>query len=158
MEVAALTVAEHPGEFDDSGLAGGQQFLAGEFRRGPEVPGQVLARGQRQPSRGRMQVGFIARRDLQNAGFHLKEAPGLEPGPQIPGYRRPGPQKRPAVGVARRGPPWRGQISRDHQRSTRISPKKLAFEAEISMLRPETASPAAGPPVPARLQPAMLGN
>ena len=37
MQIAALAVAEHAREFEDLCLAGGEQFLGGEFRRGAQV-------------------------------------------------------------------------------------------------------------------------
>jgi len=37
MQVTPLTVAKHFREFEDFRFAGGQEFLAGEFRRGPQI-------------------------------------------------------------------------------------------------------------------------
>ena len=41
----ALAVAEHPGEIEDLRLAGRQQLLAGEFRRGVQVARRRVAAG-----------------------------------------------------------------------------------------------------------------
>ena len=45
VQIAALAVAEHPGEFEDFCLARGEQFLGGEFRRGAQVSGGARAVG-----------------------------------------------------------------------------------------------------------------
>ena len=62
MQRAALAVAEHPGELEDAALAGGQQLLAGEFRRGA----QIKRRDARRPGAASVggegvQMGLVAR-------------------------------------------------------------------------------------------------
>ena len=48
MQRAALAIAKHLGEFDDAPLARGQQFFAGEFRRGAQIAGRCACRPARQ--------------------------------------------------------------------------------------------------------------
>jgi len=74
MQVAALAVPEHPGELEKPGLSGRQQLLAGEFRRSPQISAHTAAVGSHDLGPGGMQMGFVARRDLENGGFDLDEA------------------------------------------------------------------------------------
>jgi hypothetical protein len=74
MQVAALAVAKYPCELEDSGLAGCQQLLAGEFGRCPQITcgaGAILPHDL--GPRG-VQMGLVAGGDLENGGFHLDEA------------------------------------------------------------------------------------
>ena len=82
MQRAALAVAEHFCEFDDAPLAGGEQLLAGEFRRGAQVKRRRRA-VRRHKRRGEgVQVHLVARRDLKRAGLDLDEILSREPGAQ----------------------------------------------------------------------------
>jgi len=60
MQIAALPVAKHPRKLENLLFARGQQFLAGEFRRGPQVPCRAPAIGTREVRAWRMQVDLIA--------------------------------------------------------------------------------------------------
>ena len=74
MQVAALAVAEHPCEFENPLLARRQQLLAGEFRRGPQVSAGTAAIGPHDLGPGGVQMGLVARGDLEDGGFDLNEA------------------------------------------------------------------------------------
>ena len=82
MQRAALAVAEHFCEFDDAAFPRGEQFLAGEFRRGAQVkrrPRPV----RRHKRRGKgVQVHLVARRDLERASLDLNEILSRKPGAQ----------------------------------------------------------------------------
>ena len=82
MQHATLAVPKHPRELDDLLLAGHQQLLAGEFRGGAQIARGVIAGRRRKRGPGRMKVGFVARRHLQNAGFDLDKPLCVEPCPQ----------------------------------------------------------------------------
>ena len=144
MQTATLAIAKHPGKLEDPGFTGSQQLLAGEFRRGPQIPCHALAIGADKLRARRVQMGLIARRNLQNGGFDLGKALLVEPGPGSPGDGGPCRQKGPDVGVPAGRPPWRKLVVFGHQRAR----KTLASTGKISMLQPETASLAAGRPCP----------
>ena len=74
MQVAALAVAEHPGELENPLLAGRQQLLAGEFGRGPQVSAGPAAIGPDDLGPGGVQMGLVARGDLEDGGFDLDKA------------------------------------------------------------------------------------
>jgi len=57
-----------------------------------------------------MQMDLVAGGDLQDGGFDLAKLLLLEPGPYGPGYGAARGQKRPDIGVPRRGPPRRGRM------------------------------------------------
>ena len=79
---AALTVAEHFCEFDDAAFPGGEQLLAGEFRRGAQIKRRCRA-VRRHKRRGKgVQVHLVAGRDLERAGLDLDEILSREPGAQ----------------------------------------------------------------------------
>ena len=82
MQRAALAVAEHFCEFDDAGLPRGEQFLAGEFRRGAQVkrrPRPV----RRHERRGKgVKMHLVAGRHLERAGLDLDEILSRKPGAQ----------------------------------------------------------------------------
>ena len=105
---AALAVAEHAGEGDDLRLAGRQQLLAGEFGRGVQMHARAPAVRRRELGGEGVQVGFIARRDLQDRHLDFDEAVAGKPVPQgrldAPASR----QERPA-GRHRRWDPTRGR-------------------------------------------------
>ncbi len=108
MQRAALAVAEHAGEIEDAPLAGGQQLLAGEFRRGVQVEARAPSVRTDYIGREGMQVRLVAGRNLQDPGVHLGEVPGREECPQgghDPPARR---QERPPVGMDMGCPPGRG--------------------------------------------------
>ena len=75
----ALAVAPDPGEFEDPRLAGRQQLLAGELRRGAQVERRARAVGADRLGGEGVQVRLVAGRDLQGRGLDLDEAPRLEP-------------------------------------------------------------------------------
>ena len=70
----ALAVAEHAGEGEDPRLAGGQELLAGELRRGVQIAPAAGAVGRGELGREGVQMGLVARRDLQRRGLDLEEA------------------------------------------------------------------------------------
>ena len=107
----ALPIAEDAGELDDAALAGRQQLLAGEFRRGPQVA-LVARAGLLQLGPEAVEMGLVARRNLQHRGLDLDELGRGEEFAQIPGDRRPRQQKWPAVGMDMQSPE-RGM--RNHQ-------------------------------------------
>ena len=84
MQIAALAVAKHPRKLENLRFARGQQFLAGEFRRGPQIPRRARAVGAGKFGARRMQMGLVAGRNLQNAGFDLGKTLLVEPGPEQP--------------------------------------------------------------------------
>ncbi len=93
MKIAALAIAEHPGEFVRSGA---RQRPAASCRRTPARCADTGSGARpRAASAGprRMQVGFIARRDLQNAGFDLRRTPGPRTRPANRVLLPPGPAK-----------------------------------------------------------------
>ena len=109
---AALAIAEHAGEGEHPRLAGGQQLLAGELRRGVQVARRALAARADKLGRERVQMGLVAGRDLQRRGLDLEEAAAAKPVPQ---RRQDAParqQERPPVGVDVAVPPGRGVRSR----------------------------------------------
>ena len=81
MQIATLAVAKHPRKFENLVFARGQQFLAGEFRRGPQISCRARAIGADKLGAGRMQMGLVARRNLQNGGLDLGKPLLVEPGP-----------------------------------------------------------------------------
>ncbi len=99
MQRGALAITKHPGEIEDALLAGGQQFLAGEFGRGAQIKRVAFASGADQLGRKAVQVRFIARRDLQRCRFDLNEILRGEPRAQSRRNPRARDQKRPPVGM-----------------------------------------------------------
>ena len=79
----ALAIAEDAGEIEDARLAGRQQLLGGEFRRGVQVIGVAAAPASSISAGGEaVQMRLVARRDLQDRGLDLDEIARLEPAPQ----------------------------------------------------------------------------
>ena len=78
MQGAALAVAEHVGEGENAPLAGRQQLLAGEFRRGVQIELLRLAVRPDQLGREGVQMRLVAGRDLQRSAFDLDEAARVE--------------------------------------------------------------------------------
>ena len=115
VEVTPFAVAEHAREFDDSFLAGGEQLLAGEFRRRPQVALRPAAVRAGHLGMRRVQMNLVAGRHLQDAGFDLHEAMTGEPLAQGGGNRRARQQKATPVAVAMRAPPRRRAIGRGHE-------------------------------------------
>ena len=108
MQRAALAVAKHLGEFDDAALAGGQELLAGEFRRGAQIkPRRRAVRRHERGGEG-MQMGLVARGNLQGAGLDLDEIPRRKPGAQRRHDAAARQQCRPPVGVDVASPEGRG--------------------------------------------------
>jgi hypothetical protein len=109
---AALTVAENASEIEDARLAGGQQLLRREFRRGVEVEGRARAvRAEELRGEG-VQVRLVAGRDLQRRGFDLGEALLPEPRAQRRDDAPTRGKERTAVGMDGSVPPRR---SRSHR-------------------------------------------
>ena len=102
MQIAALAIAEHPGEFENPVLARRQQLLTGEFRRGAQIARQPLAAGSGEFGPRGVEMGLVAGRDLENRGLDLDKTLLLEPGPNRLGHRAPRHQKRPDIGMPRR--------------------------------------------------------
>jgi hypothetical protein len=109
---AALAVAPHPGEVEDLPLAGGQQLLAGELRRGVQVERRALSVRGDDLSRKGVQVRLVAGGDLQGGGLHLDEVLRLEPAAQgrLDAVARQ--QARATLGVAVGSPPGTGWRTR----------------------------------------------
>ncbi len=107
MQIAALAVAKHPRKLENLLLAGGQQFLGGEFRRRPQIPRGARPVGVDKFGARRMQMGLVAGGNLQNSGFDLGKTLLVEPCPDGPGDGAARGQKWPDVGVPRGGPPRR---------------------------------------------------
>src|SRR5882672_5373520 len=133
MQIATLPVAKHPRQLKYLGFASGQQFLAGEFRRCPQVPRRALATGAGKFSARRMQVGLITRRNLQDSGFDLGKTLLVEPCPDGFGDGASCSQEWPDVGVPRFGPPRRNLIVSGHQRLLHGSRKTMASGSQISI-------------------------
>ena len=117
MQIAALAVAEHPRELEYLGLAGGEQFLGRELRRGPQIARRARAVAAGQFGTGRVQMGLIARRDLEDAGLDLDKSLLVEKAPHRLGDRGPRQQERLSIGVPRRRPPWRRLVRPGHQQA-----------------------------------------
>jgi hypothetical protein len=126
MQIAAFPVAKHPRKLENFLLSGGQQFLAGEFRRRPQVPCRAPAVDAGKFRAGRMQMGLIAGGDLQNSGLDLDKALLVEPCPDRPRNGAARRQEWPDVGVPRGGPPGRELIVSGHQRAAPPARKTLA--------------------------------
>ncbi len=76
----ALAVTEDPREFDNAPLAGGNELLAGELGRGPQIAAVAPIRmGELGPER--LQMDLIAGGHLQRRGLDLDEG---ELGKQVP--------------------------------------------------------------------------
>ena len=60
VQIAALAVAEHPGELDNAALARRQQPLAGKFRRRAQIEPLPHAGGRHLFGAEGMQVGLIS--------------------------------------------------------------------------------------------------
>ena len=107
VQCPALAITEHASKIENFGLTGGEQFLAGEFRRGPQIERIPLATRPDQVRGEGMQVGLVAGRDLKGCRFDLDETGTGKPGPQGRGHAAPGLQIGPAGGM-RSGQPERG--------------------------------------------------
>jgi hypothetical protein len=94
MEGAALAVAEHARDVEDSRLARRQQLLAGEFGRGVEMEAHPRSVGSDEVGREGVEVRLVAGRDLEDCGLHLEKALRLEMAPQrgfdAPARQQPG--------------------------------------------------------------------
>ena len=135
-----LAVAEDLGEFDDPPLARRQQLLAGKFRRGAQIePPRSAVRGH-QRRRESMQMGLVARRDLQRPGLGLDEVLRGKVAPQGRNDAVARQQERPAVGMHVRGPERRcggGGGRRLRHNLVYENPRKLlAIRLKFSMVRP----------------------
>ncbi len=118
MQRTALAVAKHPRELKNLRLASGQQFLAGEFRRGAQIARRAGAVGAGKFGARRMQMGLIARRDLQNGCLDLDKPLLVKPGADRLADSVSRQQKRPAVGVPGGRPPGRKRRVLGCQRTT----------------------------------------
>ena len=114
MKVAALAVAKYPRELEYPAFAGREQLLAGEFRRGPQIARGTAPIGPPKLGARRVQMSLIARRNLQNPGLDFDKTLFGEPGPDRPGHRAPGVQKRPDIGMPLGRPPGRKGVVRGH--------------------------------------------
>ena len=112
----ALAVAPHPGQIEDLRLAGRQQLLGRELRRGVQVQDRATPIRPNGLCRKGMQMGLIARRDLQGGRLHLGEALVLEPAAHGPGDLPAGGQEGTAVAVGVLVPPG------GHMRHEAVSP------------------------------------
>ena len=79
---AALAIAKHSGELDDTALASRKELLAGEFRRRAQVKRRRRAIRRHQLGGEGVQMRLVAGRDLQRAGLDLDEIVRGEPGAQ----------------------------------------------------------------------------
>ena len=127
-----LAIAEDPGEGEDARLAGGEQFLHGEFRRGVEIPLEPSAAGRDQLGREGMQMGLVSGRDLQRRRLDLDEASGVEPAAERRHDPVPREQERPPVGVAAGRPERRGG---SHADGKRLPTKTLAEGGKVANVR-----------------------
>ena len=138
MQRAALAVAERLGEFDDAALAGREQLLAGELRRGAQIKPCRGAVGRFEHGGEGVQVSLVARRDLQGPGLDLDEIMRGKPGAQgghDAGARH---QHRPPVGVNVRGPEGRSGGREFRHVLVRVRLRKyVAIGLRIAMLRPD---------------------
>src|SRR4029079_928444 len=98
-----------------SGLTGGEQFLGGEFRRGPQIARRACAVAADNFGAGSVQTRLAARRDLEDPGLHLGKALLVKPGPDRLGDRTSRQEKRLSIGVPHRRPPWRRLVGPGHQ-------------------------------------------
>src|SRR5579872_4388170 len=114
MQPATLAVTKNPRKFEYPLLTGGEQLLASELRRRPQVTRPAPAVGADQFRAWRMQVDLVARRYLQDSGFDLDKALFVEPGPDRPCDGISGHKKRPDVPVTARRPPRRSLIVGSH--------------------------------------------
>ena len=80
MQGPALAIAEDAGEIDDSLLAGRQQLLQREFRRGVQIADGTGAVRADHFGGESMQMGLVPGRHLQDGGLGLDEALRREPG------------------------------------------------------------------------------
>lgn len=133
---AALAVAPDAGEIDDASLAGRQQLLGCEFRRGPQVPPVLDHVRPDQAGRKGMQMGLVARGDLKGGGLDLEEAGRCKPAPERGHDPAPG-QK---VGPAGRMPPGEPELSgiSGHLPRPAPGPERLEMDGKIAMVRPES--------------------
>src|SRR5205085_9791657 len=115
MQVAALAVAKHTRELEDFLLAGGQELLAGEFRRGAQISAHAAAIGAHELGAWCMQMSFVAGRDLQDAGLDLKESLLVEKSADGAHDFPARQQKRLAIDMPRRRPPGRWLVVPGHQ-------------------------------------------
>src|SRR5581483_11278149 len=119
-------------------LAGREQLLAGEFRRGAQIERLLLPRGRVQRGGEGVQMRLVAGRDRQRRGLHLNEIPRRKPGAQRLQDPRASPQQSAAIGVAFGGPPG----GSGHRHNAALNgPEMLAFREQMSMVRPEIAGP-----------------
>lgn len=87
-----------------------------------------------------MQMGLIARRDLEDGGFDLDEALLGEKAPYCSGNGAPCLEEGPSVEVPLGRPKRRDRLVPSHQPATLAASKRLASNGKISMLRPETGA------------------
>ena len=76
MQRAALAIAEHLGEFDDTALAGSEELLAGELRGCTQVkPGLTAVRGRKRGGEG-VQMGLVTRQTVAARRSRPRRNPG----------------------------------------------------------------------------------
>ena len=152
MQRAAFAIAKHAGELEDAGLAGAEQLLAGELRRGAQI-----ARGRR--CAGREQLG---RKGVQMSSRCRARPAAPRSRPRRSRAPRTSPAAPPRCGNARSGPaggrraPGGPRTGTDRpsglSRTRRPRPRKsLAHARRISMLRPNVAADGTAPDFGSRL-------
>ena len=93
----ALPVPVDMAQVENAGFPGGQQLLAGKFRRGMEIAALMAAVGLDQVRCKGVEMGFIAGRDLQGGAIHLQKPPFVEPLAEARHNAVPGQQEGPSV-------------------------------------------------------------
>ncbi len=135
MQRTALAVAEHAREGEQPLLAGCEQLLGGELRRGMEIELRTARVRRDQFGRERVQVRLVAGRSLQDRGLDLDEIAGDKPRPQGRRDAHARQQKRPPVGINVRRPPGRRGHPAGSPESTAQNDWRM--RRNISMLRPD---------------------
>ena len=107
MQRAALAVAKNLGELDDAALAGGEELLAGEFRRRAQIERGRGSVGRGQRSGEGVQMGFVAGRNRERPGLDLDEIVRSEPASQGGRDAHARQQRRTPVGMDVGGPKGR---------------------------------------------------
>ena len=140
MQGPALAVAEDAGKIDDPLLAGRQQLLQREFRRGVQIAGRPGAVRADHFGGKSVQMGLVAGRDLQDRRLGLDEALAGEPGMKRRHDAVAGEQQRAPVAMALAVPEGR-QSGHFRQVPLAISAyNPLAVPGKIAKVRAELAA------------------
>lgn len=105
MQRPALAIAIDMGETGDALLAGGQQLLAGKFRRGMQIERRRLAIRRQRLGGESMQMRLVARRHLQRRRVDLDEVVAREETAQRRLDGVAAKKERPPVRMDAAGPP-----------------------------------------------------